>query len=67
MENKIRLTSKNLSTLAAEYRVSQHTMKKWLRLVEGLTVEGRTTRDYTPKEVELIYLHLGVPNSDFIE
>ncbi|KAB2915144.1 MAG: DUF4248 domain-containing protein [Bacteroidetes bacterium] len=65
MENKVKLVSKNLSTLAAEYGVSLHTMRKWLLLINGLKVEGRTTRDYTPKEVEIIYNHLGVPNCDY--
>lgn len=67
MENKIKLNCKNLSTLKDEYGVSEPTMKKWLRKVPNLQVDNRDTKDYTPKEVEMIYRHLGVPNSEFSE
>lgn len=65
MENKVKLVSKNLSVLMNEYRVSSHTMKKWLRKVPDLLVDNRDTREYTPKEVEMIYKHLGVPGEEF--
>lgn len=65
MGNKILLVSKNLSTLMNEYRVSSHTMKKWLRKIPNLSVDNRDTREYTPKEVEMIYKHLGVPDGEF--
>lgn len=67
MVNKIKLVSKNLTILKAEYGVSEPTMKKWLRKVPNLQVDERDTKDYTPKEVEMIYRHLGVPNSEFSE
>ncbi len=54
MENKIKLTCKNLSTLKDEYGVSLHTMRKWLLSVNGLKVEGRATRNYTPKVSDMI-------------
>lgn len=65
MANKIKLVSKNLSTLADEYGVSANTMKKWLRKVPNLQVDKRNTKDYTPKEAEMIYRHLGVPGMEF--
>lgn len=65
MENKVLLVSKNLSTLKDEYKVSSHTMKKWLRKIPHLSVDNRETREYTPKEVEMIYKHLGVPGGEF--
>lgn len=67
MGNKILLVSKNLTILKNEYGVSEPTMKKWLRKVPNLQVDNRGTKDYTPKEVEMIYRHLGVPNSEFSE
>ncbi|KAB2912959.1 hypothetical protein QQ054_13115 [Oscillatoria amoena NRMC-F 0135] len=65
MEHKIKLVSKNLSTLKSEYGVSEPTMKKWLRQVPNLKVDKRETKDYTPKELEMIYKHLGVPGGEF--
>lgn len=67
MENKVKLVSKNLSVLMGEYKVSAHTMKKWLRKIPDLSVDNRDTREYTPKEVEMIYKHLGVPGGEFYE
>ncbi|MGV3597128.1 MAG: hypothetical protein ACO1PI_04620 [Bacteroidota bacterium] len=67
MGNKILLVSKNLSTLKDEYMVSEKVMKKWLRKVPNLQVDERDTKDYTPKEIELIYKHLGVPGKEFEE
>ncbi|KAB2917303.1 MAG: DUF4248 domain-containing protein [Bacteroidetes bacterium] len=67
MANKIKLVSKNLSTLKDEYGVSEPTMKKWLRKVPNLLVDKRSTKDYTPKEVEMIYRHLGVPGIEYEE
>lgn len=63
--NKIIIKSKNLGILANEYGISEPTMKKWLRKVPYLEVDGRDTKDYTPKEVEMIYRHLGVAGSEF--
>lgn len=66
MENtKVKISSKNLSTLAAEYGVSKPTMRKWLKKVPNLNVENRDTKDYTPKEIRLIYEHLGVSGEPF--
>ena len=63
----LKLEGKNLSILTAEYRVSARTMKKWLRKVPGLVVDNRETREYTPKEVEMIYNHLGAPGVAYDE
>ncbi len=65
--SKIKLESKNLSVLMLEYKVSSHTMKKWLRKIPNLEVDNRDTREYTPKEVEQIYKHLGTPGVEFEE
>lgn len=63
----LKLEGKNLSILTAEYKVSRRTMKKWLRKVPDLVVDNRETREYTPKEVEMIYRHLGAPGMVFEE
>lgn len=64
---KVKLESKNLSMLKNEYGVSLHTIKKWLRKVPNLEIDNRDTREFTPKEVEMIYKHLGVPGAEFDE
>ncbi|MDL5051888.1 hypothetical protein QQ054_38440 [Oscillatoria amoena NRMC-F 0135] len=67
METKVFLVSKNLKTLAAEYGVSDKTMKKWLRSIPNLQVDNRKAKNYTPKEISMIYKHLGVSGSEFSE
>lgn len=67
MAKRVLLVSKNLSTLKNEYEVSEKVMKKWLLKVPHLQVDDRDTKDYTPKEVEMIYKHLGVPGKEFEE
>jgi hypothetical protein len=65
---RVLLVSKNLSTLMGEYEgVGSQVMKKWLRKIPDLSVDNRDTREYTPKEVEMIYKHLGVPGGEFYE
>lgn len=63
----MKLQSKNLSVLKNEYGVSVKTLKKWLHKIPDLKVDGRDTRDYTPKEVGMIYRHLGIPDGEFEE
>lgn len=65
--SKIKLECKNLSVLKNEYKVSSRTLKKWLRKVPDLIVDNRDTREYTPKEVEQIYKHLGTPGVEYEE
>lgn len=65
MGNKIKLVRKNLTQLKDEYETSYKTMKKMLLTVPDLEVHNRKVRDYSPKEVEMIYNHLGVPGSEF--
>jgi hypothetical protein len=67
MGNKIKLVRKNLTQLKDEYETSYKTMKKMLLTVPDLEVHNRKVRDYSPKEVEMIYNHLGVPGSEFEE
>jgi hypothetical protein len=53
-------------TLAAKYHVNIRTFRKWLKPIEYLFADkiaiGR--RDYTPREVKMIYEHLGEPEMD---
>ncbi|MGV3597297.1 MAG: hypothetical protein ACO1PI_05465 [Bacteroidota bacterium] len=67
MGNKIKLVRKNLTQLKDEYETSYKTMKKMLLTVPDLEVHNRKVRDYSPKEVEMIYHHLGVPGVEFEE
>lgn len=62
-----RLTIKGIGKLAEEYHTSYKTMKKLLLKVPQLQVENRSVRDYSPKEVEMIYNHLGVPDGEYDE
>lgn len=67
MGNKIKLIRKNLTQLKDEYETSYKTMRKMLLTVPNLEVKNRKVRDYSPKEVEMIYNHLGVPGAEFDE
>ncbi len=67
MGNKIKLIRKNLTQLKDEYETSYKTMRKMLLTVPNLEVKNRKVRDYSPKEVEMIYSHLGVPGAEFDE
>lgn len=62
-----KLTLKGIGRLAEEYETSYKTMKKMLLTVPNLEVKNRKVRDYSPKEVEMIYQHLGVPGAEFDE
>lgn len=67
MDNhKVILACKTLAQLKTEYGVSVKTLKKMLRKVPDLEVDNRDIREFTPKEVEKIYRHLGVAG-DFFE
>lgn len=65
--NTPKLVLKSIGKLAEEYETSYKTMKKMLHGVPSLQVEKRKVRDYSPKEVEMIYKHLGVPGDEFEE
>lgn len=67
MENKVKLVRKNLTQLKDEYETSYKTMIKMLLTVPYLEVKNRKVRDYSPKEVEMIYKHLGVPGAEYDE
>jgi G:T-mismatch repair DNA endonuclease (very short patch repair protein) len=57
----IRYSTENMRSLCVKYNVSYKTLKKKLVGVPGLVLEPYKTTFY-PKQVELIYLHLGSPN-----
>ncbi len=65
--NKPVLTCKTLTQLKDEYGISVKTLKKMLRKVPDLEVDNRDIREFTPKEVEKIYRHLGVSGEYFEE
>lgn len=47
--------------LARKYGVSYNTFKKWLIAIPEIKIEP-TKRLLTPKEIEIIYKNLGIPN-----
>ena len=49
------------SQLAKKYGVSYNTFKKWLTAIPEITIVP-TKRLLTPKDVEIIYKCLGIPN-----
>lgn len=52
--------TKSVSELRGKYKVSPETWQIWINKIPGLNLtEGQ--RIYTPKQVELIILHLGEP------
>ena len=65
--NKTKLACKTLTQLKNEYGVSVKTLKKMLRKVPDLKVDNRDIREFSPKEVEKIYRHLGVAGEEFEE
>lgn len=65
--NKPVLTCKTLTQLKNEYGISVETLKKMLRKVPDLEVDNRGVREFSPKEVEKIYRHLGVSGEYFEE
>ncbi|KAB2914908.1 MAG: DUF4248 domain-containing protein [Bacteroidetes bacterium] len=67
MGNNVKLVRKNITQLKDEYETSYKTMIKMLLTVPNLKVKNRKVRDYSPKEVEMIYSHLGVPGKEFDE
>ena len=52
-----RITKK---VLAEQYSVSVKTINNWLKPIKGLELKTNV-RILTPKQVELIYKHLGEP------
>lgn len=65
--NKPLLTCKTFAQLRKEYGVSHPTMKKLLKKVPDLVVDNRELKEFTPKEVAMIYRHLGVSGELFEE
>ena len=65
--NKPVLMCKTLTQLKNEYGISVETLKKMLRKVPDLEVDNRDVREFSPKEVEKIYRHLGVSGEIFEE
>lgn len=57
----MKIKSSTRTQLAASYNVSLATLNKWLKKIEGLKIEPNT-RILTPKQVEIIFLHLGEPD-----
>ncbi|MBW6482832.1 MAG: DUF4248 domain-containing protein [Vicingaceae bacterium] len=61
----IKPQAKNLKQLAVAYKVSQVTMRKWLRVAGLIPKEQpRATYIFTPLEVKAIYEKLGEPYED---
>jgi len=52
------ILSKSKKDLKTEYNVSYGTLKKWLDKIPGL-INDKSKKIFTPKEVQLIYHHLG--------
>ena len=55
---KFKATSK--TALARKYKVHYTTFKKWLELIPNLKISSKI-RTLTPRQIELIYTHLGEP------
>ncbi len=53
-------TAQNKTQLAAQYNVHYSTFSKWLKIIPGLRLTSKQ-RLLTPKQVGLIYQHLGEP------
>ena len=56
----MRATTASKTQLAIQYKVSYNTFIKWLRMIPELEI-NRKTRLLTPKQVQMIYNHLGEP------
>jgi len=51
----------NLSSLAAKFQVSNNTLKAWIKSMDyEITIEHKKV--FTPKELSIIYDHLGEVN-----
>lgn len=46
--------------LAAQYKVHYNTFLKWLKMIPELNLDSKQ-RILTPKQVQIIYNHLGEP------
>lgn len=56
------IKSRSFSQLCADYGVCRTTMLKWIRRVKGIReAEEKRKIIYTPREVLMIYEHLGMP------
>ncbi len=49
------------SQLAKKYGVSYNTFKKWLKAIPEINIVP-SKRLLTPRDVEIIYKNLGIPN-----
>lgn len=53
-------TTKTRTQLAREYKVDYGTFNSWLNDIDGLNLHPKR-RLLTPKQVKMIYDHLGTP------
>lgn len=58
MQTKYRASTR--SALAAQYNISLPTFRKWLVKIPNLDLADNQ-RTFTPKQVEMIMIHLGEP------
>jgi transposase-like protein len=59
---EIETRSKTLQQLAHEYGVCTATFRKWIKPIKVLmNTEETRKRIYKPKEIKIIYEHLGKP------
>jgi hypothetical protein len=56
----MKFTATSKTALAKKYKVHYTTFKKWLELIPNLNMNPNI-RTLTPRQVELIYTHLGEP------
>lgn len=57
------IQSMTAQELYKAYKISFPTFKRWIKAIPGIVFINRK-RVYTPKEVQLIYDHLGAPEID---
>lgn len=57
---EIRFESQSKSQLSRRYKVSLPTFNRWLELVPDLNLV-KNKRILTPKQVEMVFSHLGEP------
>lgn len=60
MEDDIKAVAQNKAQLAEAYNVGMKTFKKWIEPFKDELGEYRG-KAYTPKQVQIIYEHLGTP------
>lgn len=55
-----KIKSKSKRELASQYGISVQTFSKWIKEIPNLNLK-RCQKIFTPKQVELITLHIGEP------